>query len=244
MIRFILVALFLVAFLIITIPLDIILYFVGRKNRDKQIAICRSIVHWAFSFILKIAGADVTAEGQENIPDGPVLFMGNHQSYFDILTTYVKIPGGVGYVSKKEMDNFPLLNLWMRGINCLFLDRDNIREGLKTILKGVEELKNGHSMFIFPEGTRNQGEEMLPFKEGSTKMAEKAKAPIVPVAILGTADLFENNKGLRITPAKVHITFGEPIIISDLSKEDKKFLGAYTQGIIKEMRENAKETIA
>ena len=75
-------------------------------------------------------------------------------------------------------------------------------------------------------------------------MAEKGKAPIVPVAILGTAVLFENNKGRRITPAKVHITFGEPIIISDLSKEDKKFLGAYTQGIIKEMRENAKETIA
>lgn len=244
MIRFILVILFLVVFLIITIPLDIILYFVGQKNRDSQIAVCRKIVHYAFSFILWIVGADITVDGQENIPDEPVLFVGNHQSYFDILTTYVNIPGGVGYVSKKEMDKIPLLNLWMSGINCLFLDRNNIREGLKTILKGVEELKNGHSMFIFPEGTRNQESEMLPFKEGSTKMAEKAKVPILPVAISGTANLYENNKGLRAAPAKVHISFGKPIHISDLSKEDKKFLGAYTQGIIKEMLENMKETIA
>lgn len=240
MIRFFLAIFFIVAFLIVTIPLDIVLYIMSRKNPNKQIRICRSIVNWAFKVILGIVGADITVDGVENIPDSAVLFVGNHQSYMDILATYIKIPGGVGFVSKKELDNFPLLNLWMRGINCLFLDRDNIREGLKTILKGVEELKKGYSMFIFPEGTRNQGPEMLPFKEGSTKMAEKAKVPILPVAITGTADLFENNKGLRATPARVHISFGKPIIISDLAKEEKKFLGAYTQGIIKEMLEKAK----
>lgn len=240
MIRFILAIFFIVAFLIVTIPLDIVLYIMSRKNPDKQIRICRSIVDWAFKVVLGIVGADITVDGADNIPDFAVLFVGNHQSYMDILATYINIPGGVGFVAKKELDNFPLLNLWMRGINCLFLDRDNIREGLKTILKGVEELKKGYSMFIFPEGTRNQGEEMLPFKEGSTKMAEKAKVPIVPVAITGTANLFENNKGLRATPAKVHISFGKPIIISELAKEDKKFLGAYTQGIIKEMLRKAK----
>lgn len=237
MIRFLLVVLFIVLFLVITIPLDIILCFISKSNRDLQISICRKVIHYAFSFILKICGVTITTDGKENIPDGAVLYIGNHQSYLDILTTYVEIPGGVGFISKIEMDKFPLFNLWMRGINCLFLDRENIREGFKTILKGVEELKKGYSMFIFPEGTRNQGTEMLPFKEGSTKMAEKAKVPIIPVAITGTPDIFENNPGLRVKPGKVHISFGKPIIITELSKEDKKFLGSYTQGIIKEMLE-------
>ena len=73
------------------------------------------------------------------------------------------------------MAKVPLLRLWMRYIHCLFLDRSNVKEGLKTILAGVDELKNGHSIWIFPEGTRNRGEEgsMLEFKEGSLKMADK-----------------------------------------------------------------------
>ena len=224
-----------VLFFIVTIPLDIILYFIGKSNPELRISICQSIVRGVFRVLLKIAGADLTVDGKENIPDEAVLFVGNHQSYFDILVTCINIKRGVGYVAKKEMLKIPFLSMWMKGINCLFLDRDNIKEGLKTILQGVEELKKGNSMFIFPEGTRNQGEEMLPFKEGSTKMAEKAKVPIVPVAITGTANLFENNHALKVTSAKVHVSFGKPILASELPKEEKKFLGAYVQKQIREM---------
>jgi 1-acyl-sn-glycerol-3-phosphate acyltransferase len=207
----------------------------SKTNPDLQIRICRKVIHWAFSVILWICGVRIEADGQENIPEGSVLFVGNHQSYLDILTTYVSIKGGTGYVSKIEMDKVPVFNLWMRGINCLFLDRDNIREGIKTIKKGTEELKKGYSMFIFPEGTRNQAEEMLEFKAGSTKMAEKAGVPILPVAISGTADVFENNPHFSVKPGKVRITFGKPIIIDDLAKEERRFLSGYTQNIIKEM---------
>jgi 1-acyl-sn-glycerol-3-phosphate acyltransferase len=235
MIRTFFVFLFIVLFLIITLPLALVLYIMSKTNPDLQIRICRKVIHWAFSVILWICGVRIEADGQENIPEGSVLFVGNHQSYLDILTTYVSIKGGTGYVSKIEMDKVPVFNLWMRGINCLFLDRDNIREGIKTIKKGTEELKKGYSMFIFPEGTRNQAEEMLEFKAGSTKMAEKACVPILPVAISGTADVFENNPHFSVKPGKVRITFGKPIIIDDLAKEERRFLSGYTQNIIKEM---------
>ena len=235
MIRTFFVFLFIVLFLIITLPLALVLYIMSKTNPDLQIRICRKVIHWAFSVILWICGVRIEADGQENIPDGSVLFVGNHQSYLDILTTYVSIKGGTGYVSKIEMDKVPVFNLWMRGINCLFLDRDNIREGIKTIKKGTEELKKGYSMFIFPEGTRNQAEEMLEFKAGSTKMAEKAGVPILPVAISGTADVFENNPHFSVKPGKVRITFGKPIIIDVLAKEERRFLSGYTQNIIKEM---------
>lgn len=241
MIRTFLVFAFIVLFLIITLPLAFVLYILSKTNPALQISICRKVIHWAFSVILFICGVKVDADGQENIPEGAVLFVGNHQSYLDILTTYVSIKGGCGYVSKIEMDKVPVFNLWMRGINCLFLDRDNIREGIKTIKKGTEELKKGYSMFIFPEGTRNQDEEMLEFKAGSTKMAEKASVPILPVAISGTADVFENNSFFRVKPGKVRITYGKPIIIQDLSKEDRRFLSAYTQNIVKEMLDAHKQ---
>lgn len=229
------IVLLLALFLIVTLPLDLILYILGKFNPEMQISICHKIARAVFRVVLAMAGADLSVDGLENIPDEAVLFVGNHQSYFDIVATYVYIKRGVGYVAKKEMNKVPILNLWMKGINCLFLDRENIKEGLKTILQGVELLKSGYNMFIFPEGTRHQGPEMLPFKEGSTKMAERAKVPIIPVAISGTADLFENNHALKVTPAKVHISFGKPVIISELPKEDKKFLGAYVQNQIREM---------
>lgn len=229
---------FVVVFLILTLPLDLILYVIGKANPKLKISICQAIIRFVFSLILKIAGAKVFAEGMENIPeDTAVLFVGNHQSYFDILSTFIFIKNGTGFVAKKEMRKIPLLSLWMKGINCLFLDRENIREGFKTILQGADELKKGNSMFIFPEGTRSQDGSMLPFKEGSTKMAEKAKVPIIPVAITGTADLFENNHALKLTPARIHVAFGKPIIADRLPKEQKKFLAAYVQGQIKEMLE-------
>lgn len=241
MIRTFLVFLFILLFLIITLPLALILYIMSKVNPNLQIRICRKIIHWAFSFILWICGVRMEVDGQENIPEDAVLFVGNHQSYLDILTTYVNIKGGTGYVAKIETDKVPVFNLWMRGINCLFLDRNNIREGMKTIKRGTEELKKGYSMFIFPEGTRNQGEEMLEFKAGSTKMAEKAGVPILPVAISGTADIFENNPHFSVKPGKVRITFGKPIIINDLAKEERRFLGAYTQNIIKSMLDAHKQ---
>ena len=240
--RAVLIVLLVVIFFIVTIPLDIILYFVGKSNPQLKISICQAMVRKIFQAILWVAGAELTADGLENLPeDQAVLFVGNHQSYFDILATCIFIKRGVGYVAKKEMIKIPFLNLWMKGINCLFLDRDNIKEGLKTILKGVEELKKGNSMFIFPEGTRNSGKALLPFKEGSTKMAEKAKVPIIPVAITGTADLFENNHALKVTPAKVHVSFGKPVIASELPKEERKFLGAYLQKQIETMLHSGQE---
>ena len=108
-------------------------------------------MQWAFKVMLKVSGVEVTVIGEENIPDEPVLFIGNHRSYFDILLTYSRCARLTGYIAKKEMLKYPLLRDWMKRLYCLFLDRDNIKEGLKTILAGVDEVKKGISVCIFPE---------------------------------------------------------------------------------------------
>ena len=102
----------------------------------------------------------------------PYFIIGNHRSYFDILLTYSRCPIRTGYIAKKEMEKIPLLSTWMRYLHCLFLDRKDIKQGLKTILTAVDKVKSGISICIFPEGTRNRNKDeldMLPFHEGASK---------------------------------------------------------------------------
>ncbi len=235
MIRFLLVVIFVVSFLILSIPLMIAEWIIGKFNMDVRNRSSLAIVNWAFRSILRICGTKAIVIGEENVPkDTAVLYVGNHRSFFDILLTYVRVPRPTGYVSKKEMEKIPLLSIWMKLLHCLFLDRDNIKEGLKTILQGVEKAKNGISICIFPEGTRNRvPDTFLPFHEGSFKIAEKADVPIVPITLNNTAAIFEDQFP-KIRKTTVIIEYGAPLCIRDLEKEDRKFIGAKVQKIIEE----------
>ena len=246
MIRFIIVCICVVGYLILSIPLLLVEWVIGKFNkRAKDISSLR-IIQTVFKFILKVTGADITIIGHENVPkDQAVLYIGNHRSFFDILLTYVLCPDLTGYVAKKEMEPIPLLSIWMRYLHCLFLDRKNIKEGMKTILTAIEKVKSGISICIFPEGTRNKGTdelELLPFHEGSFKIATKSGCPIIPMAISNSAEIFENHFP-KIKPCKVVVEYGKPIYPEELSREDKKRLGAYTQGIILEMLKKNREMV-
>ena len=227
MIRFICVVVFLILFLILTIPVFFNEWLIGKFNRNARDYSCLRI--------LKVTGVHTTVIGFENIPDEPVLFIGNHRSFFDILLTYSRCPRLTGYVAKKEMEKIPLLSTWMRFVYCLFLDRENPKEGLKTILQAIDYVKQGISICIFPEGTRNKGEElsMLPFKEGAFKIAAKTGCAIVPISMNNTAAIFENQFP-RIKKVNVVVEYGTPIYPKDLAPEDKKHIGAYVQNIIQE----------
>ncbi len=229
-----LVGIFLLLFFVVSIPLFLLEIILEKINPRLRVKSSQAIVVTAFHIILFICGIKKTVIGRENIPgDKAVLYVANHRSYFDILLGYTTVPNLTGFVAKKEMGKLPFISTWMGFLNCLFLDRDNVREGLKTILKGVEHINNGYSIFISPEGTRNQDKEMLPFKEGSLKMAEKTGCPIIPVTINNTDNIFENHLPW-IRKAHVVIEYGKPIYQEELSKEERKFLGSYVQGIIKE----------
>lgn len=238
MLRTILVLLFIIIFLIVGIPVLAIEWIISKFHPYAADLSQLRMVQWAFRFILFIAGTKVTIIGEENVPaDEAVLYIGNHKSFFDIVITYTRCKRLTGYVSKLSMKKIPLLSIWMTRLHCLFLNRDDIREGLKTILVGIENIKNGISMCIFPEGTRNATDElMLPFKEGSFKMAEKTGCAIIPMAITGSAEIFENHAP-RLKPSHVILEYGKPIYPNELDKETRKKLGVHCQGIIREMLE-------
>ena len=101
-------------------------------------------------------------------------------------------------------------------------------------MQGIDYVKDGVSMCIFPEGTRNTGEDLLlPFKAGSLKIAEKTGCPIVPMAITGSADILENHFP-HIKKTHVVIEYGKPIYPNELDAETKKHIGAYVQNIVQE----------
>lgn len=235
MIKTILIALFLLVFFIVSIPLFLIEWIIGKFNVDVKNRSSLAIVNWAFRVITFLSGAKVTYIGLENIPtDQAVLYVANHRGFFDTILTYQKVPRPTGYISKKEIEKVPFLRVWMRNLQCLFLDRENIKEGLKTILEAIDKLKNGISICIFPEGTRNKGgRELLPFHEGSFKIAVKANAPIVPITINNSSAVLEDVLP-RIKGAKVIVEYGKPIYLDQLEPEQKKALAPYVQNIIQE----------
>ena len=169
MIRFLLTSSFVILFLIFSIPILILEWIIGKYNPELKNRTTQAMVKWAFRGCSILAGVSLEVIGREHIPqEGAVLYVGNHSSYFDIVLTYLCFPHPTGYVAKAEMSKLPLLSIWMKNIHCLFLDRNNIKEGMKAILKGIEELKSGISICIFPEGTRNTSPDIiLPFREGS-----------------------------------------------------------------------------
>ena len=233
MIRFIFVVLFLVVFLILSIPVMLVEWLIGKKSPNTKDYSSLRIVQWAFKVILWIAGVNVTVIGEEHIPDEPVLYIGNHRSFFDVPITYSRCRRLTGFVAKKEIEKVPLLSTWMRFLYCLFLDRDDVRAGLKTILTAIEQVKNGISIFIFPEGTRNKGEELsvLPFHDGSFKIAEKTGCAVVPVSINNSVQILEAHFPF-IRKTHVVLEYGEPIYPNTLDKEAKKQLGTYCHDLI------------
>lgn len=102
MIRFICVSVFLILFLILSIPIFLIEWLIGKFDRQKRDYSSLRIVQWGFKVILKITGVEATVIGEENIPDEPVLFVGNHRSFFDILLTYSRCRRLTGYVADRK----------------------------------------------------------------------------------------------------------------------------------------------
>ncbi len=234
MIRFLCTSSIVILFLVLSIPLMAVEWCIGKFNRHARDISCLRIVQAVFRLCLRTAGVRTTLIGAEHIPkDRPALYVLNHRSFFDILLVYIQMPGPTGFVAKKELRKAPLLNVWMHFLYCLFLDRQNMKEGLKTILKAIEQVKNGISVCICPEGTRNHEDELLPFKDGSFKIALKSGCPIVPIALNNTSAIFEDQFP-RIKKAHVIMEVCEPIEVDTLSAEERKNIAQYTRELIRQ----------
>jgi 1-acyl-sn-glycerol-3-phosphate acyltransferase len=118
-------------------------------------------------------------------------------------------------------------------MKCIFMDRENIRESIKSINQGAEYLREGYSMVIFPEGTRSKCSKISEFKKGSTKLGIKAEVPIVPITINGTYKCLEGNKN-KFYGDDVKIVIHKPIYVQNLNKEEQANLAESIKNIVQE----------
>ncbi len=186
--------------------------------------------NWA-KMVLKTTGSTIKIEGVDKIPNEKGLcFIGNHQSAIDILIVISVLPVTVGYIAKKELLYYPFLNLWIVALRSVYIERGNVKKALRSIEKGIEFIKKGNSMIIFPEGTRSKSDTMGIFKNGSIKLATRAEATIIPLTISGSWHAWEEN--LRIGPADIKFTVHEAVPTKGISAEDRKALGGRLSDII------------
>ena len=233
------VVIFVFLFLVLSLPFLGIEWLIARKNpRATDMPQLRA-VQWAFKGILLLSGVRVNVIGEENVPtDEPVLYICNHRSFYDVIITYIRCPRPTGYIAKMSIKKVPILRTYMERLHCLFIDRDDLKQSLKVILAAISEVKNGVSICIFPEGTRNKDfahpESMGEFKEGSFKIATKTGCKIIPMALIGTDQILEAHFPW-VKPNRVTLVYGTPIDPKSLSKEDQKHIGAYVQNVIQQM---------
>ena len=237
MFRFSVCMILVVFYFIIMIPVEIIGFMIGLfsiKARNAYMKFMMRIVLGSLSFI---SGAKVKYIGFEKIPtDVPVLYVANHESFFDVILTLSRLPGTICFIAKKAFAKVPIFAQALQLYNTLFIDRDDVKQGLKTILKAIDNVKSGMSVFIFPEGTRSRDGIMSDFKEGSMKIAVKSGCPIVPIAISNSANVFENHfPKLEAAPVVVEIL--DPVIPADYDNKEQKHLGKLCKERIEEARD-------
>ncbi len=190
---------------------------------------------WARS-LLRLAGVKVEITGLEHIPEGPVVFVPNHQSYFDIPVLLAWLDRPYPLVSKVEVKKIPLIRQWMELLGCVFIDRDNARQSVAALGEAARTMvERGRSLIIFPEGTRSRGERLGEFKNGGFRAALKAGVPVVPVVIDGTYRAMEANH-MWIKPASVRVRVLEAIPTAGMSREESKEIGQRVRGLIEAER--------
>lgn len=165
---------------------------------------------WWGKVVMGATGSKVVVHGRDNIPEGPVVFMGNHLGVFDVMLLLGFLGKPLAFIAKKELARIPIISNLMGHVGCLFLDRNDARQAATLFRRAAEQIRLGLSMVIFPEGTRSQSGEIAEFKSGSMKLAVKAGVAIVPLRLEGTENVFENN-GHRIGPSRISLWVLPPI---------------------------------
>jgi 1-acyl-sn-glycerol-3-phosphate acyltransferase len=244
MLRFILAVLFAILYLIIGILFQLIVWIIGKFSTKKRDRFARAWVNTGLNGVAFVSGVKTDVIGEENIPKGrPVVYMANHRSFFDAILLYPRIHEDASIMAKIEMLHVPLLSSWMKNVHCLFVDRNDTKQGLETVMKGIDYVSNGLSMVIFPEGTRNHEEgTILPFHNGSFKIAERPGAPVVPVTIVNTGRVWEDHFP-KVTPQHVIIEFGKPIETAGLKPAERKLIPEQVRNVMIETYEKNRKLI-
>ena len=177
---------------------------------------------------------DLHVFGLENIPKDEQFFLvSNHMSAFDPLPFLITLDTPTSFVGKKELTKVPLLKTAMIALDVETIDRDDLRQSLKVMLKVEEDLKKRErNWMIFPEGTRIRDQllPVAPFHHGTFRPACKAKVTILPAAIYGTFRVLKMRPQFKRYP--VFVSFLKPIRPEEYASLNTSDLAEITRNMI------------
>ncbi len=160
-------------------------------------------------------------------------FVSNHTSMLDIILMLGRLKARAGFVAKIELLFVPVINVMIAMTHSVFINRRNLRASINAIHKAGENIRKGHSMVIFPEGTRSKTGEIAQFKHGAFRMATESGACVVPVTVKGLRDSFEDRKHVfQRRDCYMHV--GEPVKAP--SADDRAAVAEFISGVESQVR--------
>ena len=176
---------------------------------------------------LLAVGVKMHIAGMENIPSGtgPCVFIGNHMSTLEtlVLPCIIQPRTDTTFVVKKSLIDYPVFKHVLRSRNPIVVGRENPREDLSAVLAGgLERLKAGRSIIVFPQSTRSPVLDPKLFNSIGVKLAKRAGVPVVPLALKTDAwgaGTFIKEAGPISPSIPVHFAFGKPLAIEGSDKE-------------------------
>ncbi len=216
MIRATLVYVFISVYLLVMAPVTFLWaylsgspVFIYRAGR-----FCLCVAGW-------MCGLKVLVRGREKLSaEQTYLFLSNHQANLDSPLIICVAGRILRTVFKQEMTKIPVLAQAMMKVGCLPIDRSDPARAHACLDEGTRMLKEGHSFFAFPEGTRSRNGALGPFKKGVFYMAIKAGVPVVPVTIRNSSAI-QPPGSYAIRPGTVEVIFHDPIPTAQLQIEDR-----------------------
>lgn len=186
---------------------------------------------WAWT-LLTAAGVRVTHHGREHAQKHePCVFIANHQSAVDIVAMLGLIPPSTRFVAKQELFRVPIFGWALAASGCVPIDRRNRIEAIRSLNVAAKQVRDGRSVVLFPEGSRSRDGSLGPFKKGAFHLGVQAGVPVVPVAIIGSFDIFPPGS-LRVVPGSVEVFVEPPIDVTPFQPDDYNGLSAVVRSAI------------
>jgi 1-acyl-sn-glycerol-3-phosphate acyltransferase len=199
-----------VSMLLIFVP--IVLWTLAARSSRLLYAVSGLIIRST----LAIGGVRISVVGREHIPPPPFLLVCNHLSLIDGPLIVAIMPCDLHVLIKAETLRYPLIGLLFRLGGFVFVDRQSGRSAAEALLRTVGRIKGKKEAFlIFPEGTRSQSGERLPFKKGGFMIAIKAGIPILPARISGSFACMPPHT-LSLHPGEIQVLFRPVVRLSDV----------------------------
>ncbi len=199
------------------------------RSGDFSIWLARRV--WAPS-ALRLAGVAVKVHVRAALPDGPAIYISNHESALDVWALLRAIPRNLRFVAKQELFRIPVFGWYLRLARFVAVDRRDHTRAVLALKQAGEIVRAGTSLIFFPEGTRSLDGRVQQFKKGPFVVAMEARAPVVPIAIAGACALNPKQR-LEVSPGTIQVAIGEPLRPDDFP--DKDALLAAVRGRIIEL---------